>query len=450
MKAAKDIYMRTTAYSFFTGLLLLVFVSCKESVFRQVDQGYIHNVHLPMSIDRFAPTEGSEAAEVMIYGDNYSTDTAAINVKVNGMDAQVLGANRKRILVRVPRGAGTGKIVITIAGQHMETATDFLYVPARTVSTMAGAKTSGFADGQGAAAKFNFVTNAGMAVGPDGNIYVADINNHCIRKITPDGTVSTLAGKPGVSGNVNGKGAAALFDHPSGVAVDKDNNVLVADTWNWALRKITPAGDVSTILGWVLPFPHAVAIDNSTGKMYVVGALQVVTKGRLFEVSPTGAMTEHQVGVNLIAGGICIDGKGDLLVPDNGSSVVYRINTTSWESTVVAGLANSTGWMDGIGATARFEHPWGITTDAAGNIYVAGCGHQFDAVPGTSGSNIRMIVPATGKVSTIAGGDAPGFADGPGGAAKFSIPSGIACAKDGKTLYVLDRDNYCIRKIITE
>jgi sugar lactone lactonase YvrE len=437
---------------YYTLMLLTVttVISCREGAFKQLDDSYIHNTGLPMQLERFAPAVGSESTEVIIYGDNYSTDPKAVTVKVNGMDAPVIGSNKKRILVKIPKGAGTGNIEVTISGQSIQSNVPFEYVPSRTVSSLAGSGVAGYADGKGAAAQFNFVTNAGMDTDNDGNIYVADINNHCIRKITPDGTVTTLAGKPGVAGNVNGQGTAALFDHPTGLVVDKDNNVFVTDTWNWALRKITPGGTVSTVLGWVLPFPQGITIDNNTGKMYVVSALPAVTQGKLYEVSPAGAMTEHQLDFQVVAGGIAIDSKGNLVLANNSNSAIYKINTSTWAATLIAGAAGEYGWVDGPAEVARFEHPWGVAVDAVDNIYVAGCGHLFDAPTiGATASNIRMIAANTNKVTTIAGGDAQGYADGLGGQARFSVPTAIAVGKDG-ILYVLDKANHRIRKIISE
>ncbi|MEC5145122.1 hypothetical protein [Chitinophaga sp. 212800010-3] len=317
---------------------------------------------------------------------------------------------------------------------------------AAMVSTLAGSGTAGFADGQGVLAQFNFTTNTGLATDAAGNIYVADINNHCIRKITPAGAVTTFAGSPGVQGKTDGTGTGALFDHPAGVATDAGGNVYVADSWNWAVRKITPAGVVSTVLGWVVPFPHGITVDKNTGKVYTVSALTSAGQGKLYEISAAGAMTTRSLSVPVNSGGITMDSQGNLVIADNLASVIYKVNTSSWSVTTIAGVSGQTGWADGVGSNARFEHPWGITLDAADNIYVAGCGHQFDApLIADSASRIRRIEAGTNKVVTIAG-SAQGYADGAGGVARFTVPTGIATAGNG-VLYVLDRYNQRIRKI---
>ena len=121
--------------------------------------------------------------------------------------------------------------------------------PDGTVATLAGG-VEGFQDGQGAAARFN--TPSGLALDATGNLYVADTGNHAIRKVTPDGVVTTLAGT-GVPGWRDGPGAQAQFDGPMGLAIDQAGRVIVADAYNDRIRAIAPDGQVTTLAGGALP-----------------------------------------------------------------------------------------------------------------------------------------------------------------------------------------------------
>lgn len=432
-------------------LFQLGLASCKEQFFEQRDDSYAHNSNVPFVIDKFSPLEGSEATEVVIYGDNYSSSLSDISVKINGKPVTVLGANKNRMIVKIPAALGSGKIEITIAGKTVTSTTPFVYTLKRTVSTVAGAGVAGFADGAVDVAKFDFRSNAGMDIDSKGNLYVADIFNNCIRKITPGGVVSTFIGKPGVEGYVNGNKDVALFNHPMDVAIDKDDNLYVADAWNWAVRKVTPDGVVSSIRGQAFAFPQGIAVNKNTGVIYISSALAAnYHGGKIYEFSASGVLTERGVDVPIFSGGMAVDSKGNLIIADNASSVIYSVNTTTWARTPIAGSSGETGLTDGTGAVARFDHPWGIAVDAKDNIYVAGCGHRFETPNiSASASNIRMIEAGTNKVSTIAGGDAQGYANGLGGVARFAVPTGIAIGKDD-AIYVLDKGNHRIRKIVSE
>ncbi len=205
------------------------------------------------------------------------------------------------------------------------------------VSTLAGmAGQSGATNGTGALARFN--TPLGLAVNNSGMIYVADSGNHTIRKVTPAGVVSTLAGSPAVWGSADGAADAALFNCPVGVVVDSTGNIFVSDANNYAIRKITPTGVVST---WA-------------GLAGVEGAVDGTGNAARF-----GKPAELK-----------IDQHNNLYVADSFNCVIRKI-TTNAVVTTVAGLAGVGGSEDGLGTQARFFNPYGLAVDHNGNLRVS-------------------------------------------------------------------------------
>jgi sugar lactone lactonase YvrE len=264
------------------------------------------------------------------------------------------------------------------------------------VTTLAGSGFRSYAEGVGTAASFN--NPLGIAVDASGNVFVADQGNNRIRKITPAGVVSTFAGS-GIAGASNGTGAAASFNRPYDIAIDANGNLYVADTDNYRIRKISPVGSVTTLAG------------SSPGNLDGIGT------AAKFE-SPTG---------------LTVDAYGNVYVADNGNRLIKKISSLG----VVTTLAGTgvPGFADGSGSAASFSNPFHITIDPSGNLYVTDPNNHA----------IRKIT-ASGMVTTIAGNGISGFADGPGSTARFSNPCGIA--NDGLgNIYIGDNLNYKIRKI---
>ena len=201
------------------------------------------------------------------------------------------------------------------------------------VSTLAGSGERNSLDGPGNKASFD--KPVAVAVDTAGNIYVADAANHKIRKITPGGIVSTLAGS-GALGSLDGKGTAASFYNPSGIAVDIAGNVYVADHDNNRIRKITPDGLVSTIAG-------SDTIGNTDGSG---------SQASFFNPSD-----------------VAVDAAGNVYITDQVNHKVRRLSATG-EVTTLAG-SGTAGSVDGAGTVASFNYPSGIAVDSSGNIYVA-------------------------------------------------------------------------------
>jgi sugar lactone lactonase YvrE len=271
-----------------------------------------------------------------------------------------------------------------------------------TVSTFAGtAGVPGSANGAGAQAQFGYPT--GMVVDAGGTAYVIDSGNNTLRTISPNASVSTLAGTPGVKGSANGTGAAASFNYPTGVAVAASGLVYVADSRNYAVRTVTPAGVVQTLAG-----------DSTSG-----GSTDGAGAVARFD-SPAG---------------VAFDRVGNRYVADNGNNTIRKIDRQHNVSTL-AGTAGTAGSTDGTGANARFNSPMGVAVDDFGLVYVA---DTFNDV-------IRVVMP-DGQVHTIAGAAGiPGTADGTGTAARFDHPIGIAVGRHGD-LFVTDGYNNTIRRI---
>lgn len=259
-----------------------------------------------------------------------------------------------------------------------------------TFSTFAGSGTGGTADGTGRAAQFN--APWGIAVDAAGNVYVSEggasgvpaAPSHVIRKITPAGVVSTLAGRAGVGGSQDGAGATATFSFPRGLTVDSGGTLYVAAN---GVRRISPAGVVSTLVA-SMNLPSALVFDLS----------------------------------------------GNLLVAESNVHAIKRV-TLQGDVSGYAGTG-SPGFLDGAAASAQFEGPSGIAADAFGNVYVS---EYYN-------STIRRITSA-GSVSTFAGrARASGVADGVGADARFGGPLGLA-VDIADALYVADYQNNLIRRI---
>jgi ABC-type branched-subunit amino acid transport system substrate-binding protein len=313
----------------------------------------------------------------------------------------------------------------------------FLYVQGVAVSTLAGDGHRGYRDGPGPQARFAGPIG-GMAIDDQGNLYIPDPFANRIRRITPDGRVSTLAGT-GSPGYVDGPIATAQFNSPTGLAVDAAGNVYVADGGNQRIRIIQVDGTVTTLAGTGEPgyrdgpvgeaqfnSPFDVAA-SSTGVLYVADA----GNDRIRAISPDGM-------VSTLAGSggrgfedgppeqaefngpwkITLAADGTLYVADGvaifmrGNHAIRRVAPDGTVSTVAG--TGMPGLADGPVSEAGFYWPEDVDVDASGNIYVAD----------SHSDRIRVITPE-GMVYTLAGSGGMGYADGPGPEAAFLGPVGV-------------------------
>jgi sugar lactone lactonase YvrE len=287
----------------------------------------------------------------------------------------------------------SGNVYVAESGNHRIRK----ITPTGVVTTLAGSGVSGYNDGTGTLARFN--NPQSVCADYTGNVYVADSDNNRIRKITPAGVVTTLAGS-GINGYLDGTGTIAQFNRPSGVCADSSLNVYVADPYNNRIRKITPAGLVTTLAG--------------SG---IAGYLDGIGSAAKFN-SPTGVYTGP--------------GVSNVFVADMSNQRIRKI-TLAGVVTTVAGSGIS-GYLDDSASLAQFKNPSAVCTDGYGNLYVADNGNQ----------RIRKIT--AGIVTTVAGSGTAGYLDGIGTIAQFKVPTGVCTDVDGN-VYVADNFNNRIRKI---
>ncbi|HEX7903984.1 MAG TPA: NHL repeat-containing protein [Chitinophagaceae bacterium] len=319
------------------------------------------------------------------------------------------------------------------------------------VTTVAGNGTASFVNGEALSATFHFPED--VAVDRNGNIYVTDALNFCIRKIV-NGGVSNFAGGSS-AGIENGIGTSAQFRNPYSVALDATGNLYTSDENDPRIRKISPAREVSVYAGTeTMGFADGNAgmarfsLGNSItadalGNLYVADAMnsrirKVSISGQVTTVAGSGVFGFND-GAAATArfatpGGIVVDAHGNLYVADRANFRIRKITPEGFVSTIAG--SGIEGYRDGNVNEARFTidiHD--IVIDRQGNLYLA------------DDNRIRKISPE-GIVSTIAG-STPGFQDGEGSSARFNFPAGMGIDGSGN-LYVADLNNNRIRKISFE
>ncbi|MCF3650322.1 SMP-30/gluconolactonase/LRE family protein [Synoicihabitans lomoniglobus] len=316
-----------------------------------------------------------------------------------------------------------------------------------TIASASGG--SGFTDGPVATAHFR--TPTGVSLDSAGNIYVADRENHVVRKISPQGWVSTIAGVPGTEGNTDGPSGVALFSNPQDVAVAADGSVYVANSGSYpAIRRIGTDGQTTTVVssGFVAPVSLAFAPDGTT--LYVADS----TQNAIYKVTGSGTMS-------LLAGGagagsadglgsaaqfnspraLAVDASGQIYVADTLNYTVRLVSPTG----AVTTFAGTPGGFISIGThrtTASFYMVDGVAVDSAGNVFAAS-------------RSVVWKINAAGDVSAFAGNGASTpfeptqFSDGSTNASKFETPDDISVDASG-ALVIADSNNHAIRRVSIE
>jgi hypothetical protein len=316
-----------------------------------------------------------------------------------------------------------------------------------TVSTFAGASTSGLVNGSLSASRFN--GPYGVCSDSVGTIYVADAFNNCIRKIS-GGIVTTVAGN-GAAGDVDAQGANARFNSPTGVYF-KNGYLYICDNLNNKIKRMDAAGNVVTIAGsgaWsfgdgpalqaAFKEPKSIVVDDNN-VVYIADyenhCVRKLENGQVTTHAGTGTLSGDALGAPGVARfhrprDLAVDAAGNLFVVDLMNHKVKKIDP-SGVTTLFAG-SGAQGGTDGIGAAASFSIPVGIDWMLNGDLVV------LDAV----GARLRRITPG-GLVTTFAGNGSSGYTDGPCATATFDLPQDI-CLDPSGNLYVGDRNNNVIR-----
>ena len=345
------------------------------------------------------------------------------------------------------------------------------------ITTVVGDGTYGFSGDGGPATSAQLDSPYGIAVDSADNIYIADENNHRIRRVDANtGVITTVAGNgsSGFSGDGGAATSASLY-YPRGVALDSNDNLYIADTYNDRIRMVdTTTGIITTVTGPAnLNDPEALAIDDA-GNIFIgrstsdneilmwdasTGIIDTLagdgSAGYDSEPYPSGNEGGPATEASLYGtAGVALDNQGNLYISSFYDCTILKVNlTTGIITTAVGILGNSwAGWGCGYGGDGepaviteeggqeeRLDESVGVFVDSAGNLYVADTGNH----------RIRRVDGVTGIITTIAGNGSSGYS-GDGGAAisaSLNFPIGVAVDSQGN-LYIVDTDNNRIRKVI--
>jgi YVTN family beta-propeller protein len=332
-----------------------------------------------------------------------------------------------------------------------------------TITTVAGNGTYGYSGdgGLGTAAQLSYPT--GVATAADGSLYIVDTSNHCLRRVGPDGTITTVAGNGalGYSGD-GGPAAAAQLNYPTSVALAADGNLYLADAGNNAIRRIGSDGTITTVAGngtygysgdgglataAQLSYPTGVALATD-------GSLYIADNGRIRLVNAAGIITtvagngdywfSGDSGPASAAGfnqpvGITVAADDHIYIVDAGNSRIRRIGTDGIITTVAGNGDDWSGGDGGPATAASFDQLAAVAKGSDGNLYIA-----------EKGNHCIRRVGTNGVITTIAGNGAWGYS-GDGGlaiAAQLYAPAHVAVGTDS-SVYIADTGNHCIRRVGT-
>lgn len=413
-------------------------------------------------VDAVFPTSGHANDTVTISGSQFGASGNI--VKINDVRAEIVSENSSQVRVKVPRNCGSGPVSVDIDDELTSNrSVSFNYTFRYTVTTFAGTPTfSGDADGAATVAKFN--SPKGIVADKLGNVYVADRNNNCIRKIKA-GQVTTFAGKKGPTGGFanSANPLTAEFNFPYGIDINKSGELFVADLFNDCIRKILPSGAVSTLAGTgTVPgdvdgigtlakfnWPTDVAIFQDS-ILFVADYLN----NKIKRVSANGKTVKLAGGLKGNVNGplasslfssplsLTLLDNSSLVIVDNGNVELRGLDFISGTTSTFAGTG-SVGAFNDRTSSSTFNYPTDVAVRTIGGkreVYVA-----------DQSNNVIRLIDANGNVTTIIGDGTPGFKNAEGLDVQLNKPYSLAFdALDNNILYITDEANHCIRKVVIE
>ncbi len=418
--------MKTIVY-FMLGLAgILMNISCSDDVDEQI------NNQEPMIVS-LSTHMGTAKDIITVYGRSFSRVKSENTVKFNGLTAIVLEADAGELQVVLPEiDEGTFNIEITINNKIIvgpaftfKKPTDNGWV----VQTIVGQSgVPAMTDGIGTQATCKLPTSLSFA--PDGSIWFSDRGNFAIRRISPDVNVTTIAGSP----------TSDSFFHPWQGNFDSNGNYFIADKGNHRVQKVTAVTHEVSTFATGFKNPMSLVFDDEDN-MYVADRDNKAIK----KITPDGQVTSFGIGIT--PNTLVFTPQGDLIIGGSANYTLIKLTLSSGDVTTIAGDGvKGTNYNDGEPGnplTAKVGQIFGLSCDAAGNIYIADALYHViqKFTPGENGDY------AKGTIKTIAGTGVKGTENGKALSAKFNTPYAVLVTEDGKTIYVADTVPFLIRKL---